>query len=325
MELQDIIVFERVARKGSFTKAARSLNLAQPSVTTRVRSLEGQLGRELFLRSRRGVELTPAGKTFLAFAERILTLVQEGQQAVRAESAQHDRVLVASIPSVSSYLLPKVVERLTMMRPFTEVRIISGRSEQVLELLGDGVAHIGFLAATTPAPSFDLVPIYDDPITCVAPAQHPLLRHRQPCLADVVAYPLALFNWGPGYAEFKEQLRAAARCPMCNIIEVDPVETARTFVADEGRVSFLPHSAVVRDARAGRLCTVPVDLPCPPVPIAVAFTRRRRRSEAEDAFLQLLIDVCPVFRMPELGEKEANRRHPLQAIMKGDPNAIRIP
>ena len=95
MNLQQIEYFLESVRGGSFSAAAESLHLAQPSVSEQVRRLEAELGVALFQRVGRGLVLTEAGKTLRPHAEAVLASVLEARDAVvaRARARRRDREL----------------------------------------------------------------------------------------------------------------------------------------------------------------------------------------------------------------------------------------
>ena len=76
MEMRQLKIFCAVAELGSFTAAAVHVNTVQSNVTMRVKELEAELNRDLFIRKKSGVVLTSAGETFLGYARRILQLTE---------------------------------------------------------------------------------------------------------------------------------------------------------------------------------------------------------------------------------------------------------
>ena len=82
MDTENLRSFLEVATHGSFTVAASRLNLAQSTVSARIRGLEEQLGRRLFVRDRDGVTLTPAGRQFLPHASTITRTWEQSRQDI---------------------------------------------------------------------------------------------------------------------------------------------------------------------------------------------------------------------------------------------------
>src|ERR671931_1632233 len=82
MHLTQVEGFVEVARQGNLSRAAEALFVTQPALTARLQALEAELGTRLFLRSRRGMELTDAGRAFLPYAERALLALSDGSELV---------------------------------------------------------------------------------------------------------------------------------------------------------------------------------------------------------------------------------------------------
>src|SRR2546430_4012226 len=129
MELAQIEAFVEAQRRGSITRAAEALELTQPTLTARIRSLEAELGVALLTRGRRGVALTPAGRRFLPRG--LAALDALGRGAAEARSAREVRggTLPLGLASgVAVYLAPAALARFS--RPFADVavRAVSRRS-----------------------------------------------------------------------------------------------------------------------------------------------------------------------------------------------------
>src|SRR5919106_1652029 len=106
-ELPRTEAFVRVARAGSISRAAEELYVTQPALTARIQALERSLGSELFVRSRHGSRLTEAGRALLPHAERALSALRRGQEAVaEVASGGGGRLTIGAAPAVSTYVLP---------------------------------------------------------------------------------------------------------------------------------------------------------------------------------------------------------------------------
>src|SRR5262245_41552731 len=85
LELSDLRLFKAVAETGGVTRAAARLHCVQSNVTARIKRLEADLGVELFVRAPRGMSLTPEGRRFLDYADRLLALAEEARAELSAE------------------------------------------------------------------------------------------------------------------------------------------------------------------------------------------------------------------------------------------------
>src|SRR5262245_45388867 len=81
-EIADLRSFAAAVRAGSITRAAAALHLSQPTVSQRIQRLERAAGERLLLREPRGIRITPAGETMLAYVQRVLALHDEARAAV---------------------------------------------------------------------------------------------------------------------------------------------------------------------------------------------------------------------------------------------------
>ena len=85
MDLVDLHVFRTVVSAGGITRAAEQLHRVQSNVTTRIRQLEEDLGVQLFIREGKRLHVSPAGRTLLGYAGRLLDLAREAREAVHQE------------------------------------------------------------------------------------------------------------------------------------------------------------------------------------------------------------------------------------------------
>ena len=110
LNLRHLEAFAAVARLRSFTKAARSLHVSQPSFTVQIKQLEEELGVRLLDRNTRSVNLTKIGQELAPVVERLLRELEGIVANTRALSAKSiGSVTIAALPSVSATLLPSVI------------------------------------------------------------------------------------------------------------------------------------------------------------------------------------------------------------------------
>jgi DNA-binding transcriptional LysR family regulator len=127
MTIRQLQYFVTAAEERSFTAASKVLRIAQPPLSTQVRELERELGAELFRRSHRGIELTPAGRA-LPETRRLLQRYEDlGRLARQAQEGEVGQLTVGLIPSASNGRLPHVVRRYCDELPHVDVSLIEDR------------------------------------------------------------------------------------------------------------------------------------------------------------------------------------------------------
>ena len=195
LTLRDLEAFRGVARFGSFTRAARSLNMSQPALTVRIHHLEDALGVRLLDRTTRSVALTEVGREFLPTAERVLGEIDAVAVNVRdLASGRRGLVTIAALPSVASTLLPDSIAAFTVRHPGITVRVRDGVAERVTSLVKTGQADFGIGSPTRPDPELRVAALMHDPLGVAFRPGHPLERRKHVRLRDLVACPLILLD-----------------------------------------------------------------------------------------------------------------------------------
>jgi DNA-binding transcriptional LysR family regulator len=139
IDLYKLSIFMRVARAGSFTAAAVGLHMTQSGVSQHIGDLEAYFGARLFARTSRGVTLTPAGTLLLGYAERLLQLAAEAEDAVTdLEQAAGGQVTIAATPGVSVYLLPEWVASFRTRYPRFTLSLHTDITPHIIAGLRDG-------------------------------------------------------------------------------------------------------------------------------------------------------------------------------------------
>ena len=104
MDHNQLTTFDRIVREGSFSRAARELHIAQPTISARIHALEEEVGGALLTRTNHGVQLTALGVSFLPYARQALAAMLEGIEAARqARSGLRGRITIGSLGSLTGY------------------------------------------------------------------------------------------------------------------------------------------------------------------------------------------------------------------------------
>jgi LysR family nitrogen assimilation transcriptional regulator len=170
MDLRQLATFVHVAELGSFTRAARVLQVAQPALSRQVRALEIELRQNLFARTGRGVALTEAGQRLLAHGRGILQQVERAQQDLEDHrGAPVGHLALGLPPSVSRLVTAPVVEAFRERFPKATLTVVEGLSAYVLEWLVLGRVDLAVVYQAPPDPAIELQPVARELLHLVGP------------------------------------------------------------------------------------------------------------------------------------------------------------
>jgi DNA-binding transcriptional LysR family regulator len=275
MDTDQLLAFQRVVREGSFSRAARTLDIGQPAVSARIQALEALLGGPLLTRGRR-LGLTPLGASFLPFVERALETLDEGVKSARlSQSRRQGRVTLAALGSLAGGWLGPALVQFLGVHPEVECSMRSGDHEFVLQLLADGVVELGIIAwpcRDAAARELTSLLVLRERVLLVAHPRHPIARRKNVSRAELVELgrPFLHLRWWPRH---HPELSAIAS-ETGHALEI-PMETARHLALQGIAVGFFPQVLIGEDLQRGALVQVAVT-GLPPIERQSALVRRTK-------------------------------------------------
>ena len=202
MDIDRAKTFLEIVHTGSFLKAADRLHVTQTTVSARIRTLEAELGRQLFVRSRNGAALTPAGREFERFAQ---SFVQIWERARQQLTIPQGRTSVVALGGELSLWNPLLLDWLVWMKreqPKTAIHASVGVPDQLLEQLRTGVLDLAVLYAPRLLPGFKVELIEEEQLVLV----------RTPA-RDGEFLDYVHVDWGPQFAAHGSLGKAALEQP----------------------------------------------------------------------------------------------------------------
>lgn len=257
MDIDQLLAFERIVREGSFSRAARQLNITQPTISARIQNLEQEMGVPLFLRGGRKLALTERGEQFLTYVQRALEVLNEGLEAARlSDAGQRGRITIGIPHSLAGGFLAEAILAHHDRYPLVDFYVRTGHSDQVIEMLYDDRARLGLIS--WPAYNNDLAILlrFREPLVLVMHASNPLAKQDKVRLEQVkkVRGHLLNLNWGPSASAFMARVREQGG-PMTEL----PLETARYMLLNGLGAAFVTRFAVAEELRSGKLVEVEVE------------------------------------------------------------------
>lgn len=256
MQQGQLEAFLSVARLGNITRASEELFLVQSSLSARIQALEEELGAQLLLRTRRGTVLTETGRYFLPFARAALEAMEEGKRKVaEVRDGYFSELEVAATPTISTYLLPTIVKLLTLAHPGVKVRIHTGRPDDILQWVINGLVTIGFSQHTV-HPDIVARPIHLEELILVAPPQHPLAATGKVKIGELAEIGLISYGRKSTYHELTWSLFQSAQLRPRFSHEVDNIEATKHLVLLNLGIAIVPAYSVESELRSGSLVRI---------------------------------------------------------------------
>ena len=256
MELHQVESFLVAADKGSFRRAAMFLHLSQPSVSTRIRNLEDELGVPLFHRLGRGVRLTEMGRAFLPYAQSAVESLREGREVLATgRDASGGLLTIASARNIGTYTLPAILDRMRKRHPDIKAHITVGRSRDVLGMVVAEQVQVGF-ARELRHEDVVTTHLYDEEVVLVTHPSHRFAVSGTAALADVAREPFILYDPGSAYFRLiQTYCRREGIQPRVDM-RLDSIDATKHMVELGMGISFLPRSAIRREVERGGLRTI---------------------------------------------------------------------
>ena len=245
MDLKQLAYFVAVIERGSFSRAAIALNLAQPSVSRQVALLEAEFGQRLLERTGRGVTPTEAGASLLNHARVMLDAAAQARfQITEMSTETTGRVIVGLPHRVASDFCVTIIQEFRKKLPRAMISLVEGLSLSLREGLIAGKIDVGVLFDPAPTPMLSYENLMREKLVLVAPKATQL--KEQVGLAELANYPMIL----PGAPNPIRNLVDAVLLPrqisLTVVAEVGAVSTALTLVQNGVACSILPSSAIRR-------------------------------------------------------------------------------
>ena len=171
MDVDRARTFLEIFRLGSFLRAAERLNVSQTTVSARIRTLEDELGRPLFVRNRSGTRPTPAGIEFERYARSFVQVWERARQRLALPEGKSGIVGIGAELSLWNPLLVDWMAALKTAAPKLAIHARVGAPGKLVEDIGTGALDIAILYAPQLAPGFVVERVLDDQLVQVSPGE----------------------------------------------------------------------------------------------------------------------------------------------------------
>lgn len=291
MELSQLRTFRAVAESLSFTRASQKLNLTQSAVSHQIKALERELGEPLFIRAKREVKLSDAGRLALEYAERIL----EEADALRERISGRDheprgRVRAAAATQAFVHLFAPLFESFLREHPGIELSFRTTVStEQTVADITGGAADVGFASLPVYSPALQVTELFEDELVLVAGPQHRFAGRGEVPTAELRRERFILFEHGASIRRATDAFFKRVDLSPDLALESNDTYFIKLMVEHGLGLSLMPSWAVREEAAAGRLARLRIEGHRLARSVAVVALGRFQPSPAR-AFITYVLD-----------------------------------
>ena len=244
MELRQLEAFAVVAEERNFTRAATRLLVAQSGLSATIRTLERELHAQLFRRTTRQVELTPAGTALLAEAHRTLASARAATDAVAAiEGLQRGSVTIGIMQATSLFDLPGLLLRYRRTYPGIELRLQHAASADLDRLLrGHALDVIFATGSENQQPDLITIPLIKSALVVIANQDSPLAQRSAVDLTALADQPLVGYPIGFGIRALADQALLSCQVQPHYTFEVNDTTTLLDLVEAGLGLAVIPEA-----------------------------------------------------------------------------------
>ena len=292
MEWQQVIGFHKIAKLGSFTKAAEATFRTQSALSQQIKALEKELDCHLFERiGKRKLRLTSAGERFLRFSESILESYDSLREDLNElKGFKKGRLRIAAPFTTLYHLFPEILKEYTEHFPQVELTILDRSQQTVIELVKSGDIDFGLVLESEVPGDLTLIRWKRVETVLMIPPGHPLAEANRITLKKLAKYPLIL---PPKDLRFTCRRLLEERFQKLGlhyqiVMESSNVELTSRYVEMGLGISF---ATVVRDLSAlkeRKLEFLPMDQLFKPDYIAAVMRKDKTLASYKSSFVNIL-------------------------------------
>ena len=272
------------------SRGAEHCGVSQSAATQHVQEVERRLGVALLDRSRRPLELTPAGRIYNDFCRDVLRREEEFTSAL--ESVKGDvegTVRVASIYSIGLSEMSHMGDEFAIRYPAATLHVEYMRPDKIYDAVRNDVADLGLVSYPEPGRDIAVLPWREEEMYVAVPPSHPFAG-----LATVQPDELN----GCDFIGFDEDLRIrreldrffrAGGIEVRPVMHFDNIQMIKEAVALGSGISILPARTMQAEIAQGRLVAVKLNAPDLVRPVGIVHRKRKKFNRAAQSFLELLV------------------------------------
>lgn len=255
-------VFQAVAKRLNFTKAAEELFITQPAVTKHIHELEHQFKVKLFDRNGSRIKLTKAGETLLQHTELLFGVYRNLEFEMSNLIHQHNgKLKIGASTTVAQYVLPPVLAE--FHKKFSDIKIdlIANNTEVIETALKNKQIDLGIIEGLSKKASIKYTEFIKDEIVLVASTQNTFAKKKHIPTKDLLSIPLLMREPGSGTLEVIAHSLKAFNIKLRDLkieMQLAGTESIKAYLAHSNCMAFLSRHSIINEIQRNELQIIPV-------------------------------------------------------------------
>ncbi|WP_235849056.1 MULTISPECIES: LysR family transcriptional regulator [Bacillaceae] len=254
--MKQLLTFQMASKTLNFTKTAEILNYAQSSVTSQIKSLEGELGVNLFERLGNKLVLTPFGEKFQVYSNTIISQYQSAIDEINYDNNMTSTIVVGATESQCAYKLPKVLKELKILFPNVKVVIKPIHKHwEIQSELQSGKMDFAFSFRIDISEDLNLTVsrLSKGKLVLVSSPNNKATLNKKLTLQDLIEETLILTEKGCSYRNLLEDMLLDYQIKFNSTYEITNIETLKNCVKSDLGIALLPSEVVEAEVDKGQL------------------------------------------------------------------------
>jgi DNA-binding transcriptional LysR family regulator len=286
--LRQLEIFLCIAELRSFTEAGRTLNVSQPALSRTIRQTEVAVGKRLFDRDTRNVELTPAGRELIPIAKRIIKEFESSFcELAQFVNGNVGHVAIAALPSIAASILPEAIRQFRCSRPKVDIVIRDDMSHEITEAVGECRVEIGIGARPSTSDRVIYHPLLSDEFVLVCRKDDPLAGRGKALWSTFQGRPFVAMVDSSSVRALTDATFLQLGMEVKPLYECAHIATAGNLIAAGLGVSALPRLTLPLIA-SNVVTAIPLERPVIRRSIGIITRPGRSLSPAAECFLDIL-------------------------------------
>ena len=243
MELRELRSFCAAAKLRSISKAADSLGIGQPTVTKQIKRLEEELGKTLFDRIKRPIQLTLAGAKLQELASPLVEGI-DGLATRASKEEEEGPISLVATHDIIPHTLLRVVKAFLSRYPHVQLRLHSDTRQEVLRKVTDLEVDMGLIPGPERGEQFEFQGLFRYERVLITPRGHPLLKTPLTSIEQIARWPLILRGQRTATRTMLEAEFQRKGLSYEIIVELDSMDMIKRYVSLGMGISVGPHLAI---------------------------------------------------------------------------------